>query len=259
MKAVILAGGYGTRFSEMTQSIPKPLIDIGGRPIIWHIMKIYSYYGINEFIICLGYKGEMIKEYFYNLNVKDRDITIDYTNEGFKVINHSSKIEPWKITLIDTGLSTMTGGRLKRIEPYLDEDDEFLFTYGDGVSNVDIKKLIQFHKESKTLVTLTGVKPVARFGTMNLDGDKITEFKEKVVEESDWINGGFFVANKKIFDYIDDDSTVLEQYPLRQLALDGELSMYKHSGFWQSMDILKEKLELDEMWKKGQAPWKLWD
>lgn len=256
MKVVILAGGYGTRFSEKTKDIPKPLIEIGGRPIIWHIMKIYSYYGFNEFIICLGYKGELIKDYFYNLNIKNNDIRIDYTN-GFKVKEYNNKVEPWKIDLIDTGLNTMTGGRLKRIAPYLD-DEKFMFTYGDGLSNVDINKLLEKHEKNNTILTVTGVKPQGRFGNMNIEGDIISGFGEKTVNKNEWINGGFFVANNKIFDYIDGDSTVLEEEPLKTLAENKQMGVYKHYGFWKPMDMLKEMNELEMIWQSGNVPWKIW-
>lgn len=258
MKVVILAGGFGTRFSEKTRDLPKPLIEIGGKPILWHIMKIYSHYGFNDFIICLGYKGELIKEYFYNMNIRNQDITIDY-RKGFEITSHNSTLEPWRITLIDTGLNTMTGGRLKRIAPYLDEDEDFMLTYGDGVSDIDIPDLIKTHKNNNTLVTLTAVRPVARYGNLSIEGNIISEFREKSVDDNQWINGGFFVASKKLLDYIDGDDSILERKPLETLAAEKQLSVYKHYGFWKSMDILKEMLELNALWTSGKAPWKLWE
>lgn len=257
MKVVILAGGYGTRFSEKTQYLPKPLIEIGGKPILWHIMKIYAHYGFNDFIICLGYKGDLIKDYFYNMNIRDCDITIDYRN-GFQITNHSSTIEPWRITLIDTGLDTMTGGRLKRIAPYLDEDEHFMFTYGDGVADIDINKLLATHKANNTLVTLTGIRPVGRFGNLTINENIISEFREKTIQSNEWINGGFFVADKKLLQYIDDDTTILEKYPLEKLASESDLGIYKHYGFWKPMDTLKEMQELESLWNSSKAPWKLW-
>lgn len=257
MKVVILAGGFGTRISEESIIKPKPLVEIGDKPILWHIMKIYSYYGFNEFIICLGYKGNLIKEYFYNFDFMESDVTFNFQN-GFSMTKHNGKAEPWKVTLVDTGINTMTGGRLKRIQPYIDEDEEFMFTYGDGVSNVNINDLIKAHRCSGRLVTLTGVKPLGRFGKLILEGDKISEFREKEVESNEWINAGFFIANKKIFDYIEGDNTVLEKDPLINIAKDGQLGMYKHNGFWQPMDTLKEKIDLDKIWSNGDAPWKIW-
>lgn len=258
MKVVILAGGFGTRISEESTVRPKPLVEIGGKPILWHIMKIYSYYGFNEFVICLGYKGHLIKDYFYNLNRMESDVTLDFQN-GFTITEHNRNVEPWKVTLVDTGINTMTGGRIKRIKKYIGDDEEFMFTYGDGVSDVNINELIDFHKANGRLVTLTGVKPTGRFGKVVLDGNRISQFKEKEIDGEDWINGGFFIANKKIFDYIDGDSTVLEKEPLINIATDGQLDMYKHNGFWQPMDTLKEKVDLEKLWNDGNAPWKIWD
>lgn len=257
MKVVILAGGFGTRISEESTIRPKPLVEIGGRPILWHIMKIYSSYGFNDFIICTGYKGELIKKYFYDLDIFESDITFDYRNE-LTLVKHNRKVDPWCVTVVNTGLNTMTGGRIKRIEEYIGEDEEFMITYGDGVSDINLSELIKFHKSSGRLVTLTGVKPVGRFGRLELEDDKIINFKEKEIDKEDWINGGFFIANRKIFDYIDDDSTVLEKEPLINLAKDGELGMYKHIGFWKAMDTLKENIELNAMWDDESAPWKLW-
>jgi len=233
MNAVILAGGYGTRISEESHLKPKPMIEIGGKPILWHIMKIYSVHKINDFVICLGYKGDQIKEYF------DR---FDFT--------------PWNIQLVDTGEDTMTGGRLKRIQDHI--DDTFCATYGDGVSDVDINRLISFHKEKKSLATLTAIHPPERFGVLNLSGDYVTEFHEKHRGESSWINGGFFVFEPKIFDYLQDDSTVLEKTPLETLAKEQQLTSFKHNGFWYPMDTLRDKNHLEKLWASEKAPWKIW-
>jgi len=233
MKCVILAGGYGTRISEESHMKPKPMIEIGGKPILWHIMKIYSVHKINDFVICLGYKGDQIKEYF------DR---FDFT--------------PWNIQLVDTGEDTMTGGRLKRIQDHI--DDTFCATYGDGVSDVDINRLISFHKEKKSLATLTAIHPPERFGVLNLSGDYVTEFHEKHRGESSWINGGFFVFEPKIFDYLQDDSTVLEKTPLETLAKEQQLTSFKHNGFWHPMDTLRDKNHLEKLWASEKAPWKIW-
>jgi len=233
MKAVILAGGYGTRISEESNIIPKPLIEIGGKPILWHIMKIYSAYKIDDFIICLGYKGEKIKEYFEQFD---------------------SKL--WNIQLIDTGLDTMTGGRLKRIQDKI--DNTFCMTYGDGVSDVNLNNLLTFHKEKKSLATLTAIHPPERFGVLNLSGDYVTEFHEKHTGESSWINGGFFVFEPEIFDYLQNDSTVLEKAPLETLAKEQKLSAFKHNGFWHPMDTLRDKKHLEDLWTSEKAPWKIW-
>ena len=233
MKCVILAGGYGTRISEESHLKPKPMIEVGGKPILWHIMKIYSVHKINDFVICLGYKGDQIKEYF------DR---FDFT--------------PWNIQLVDTGEDTMTGGRLKRIQDHI--DDTFCATYGDGVSDVDINRLISFHKEKKSLATLTAIHPPERFGVLNLSGDYVTEFHEKHRGESSWINGGFFVFEPKIFDYLQDDSTVLEKTPLETLAKEQQLTSFKHNGFWYPMDTLRDKNHLEKLWASEKAPWKIW-
>ena len=233
MKAVILAGGYGTRISEESHIIPKPLIEIGGKPILWHIMKIYSAYKIDDFVICLGYKGEKIKEYFEQFD---------------------SKL--WNIQLIDTGLDTMTGGRLKRIQDKI--DNTFCVTYGDGVSNINLNNLVTFHKEKKSLATLTAIHPPERFGVLNLSGDYVTEFHEKHTGESSWINGGFFVFEPEIFDYLQNDSTVLERAPLETLAKEQKLSAFKHNGFWHPMDTLRDKKHLEDLWTSEKAPWKIW-
>ncbi|MGL4913062.1 MAG: glucose-1-phosphate cytidylyltransferase [Romboutsia sp.] len=256
MKVVILAGGFGTRLGEETSIIPKPLVSIGEMPIIWHIMKIYSYYGFNDFIICLGYKGNAIKEFFSKLQMYECDVSFDYSNEG-KVAFLNQPQNKWKVTLVDTGLNSMTGGRLKRISHLIGKDD-FMFTYGDGLANINIDNLIKCHKESNKIASVTAVKPTARFGSMILENNEVKEFKEKINKDQEWINGGFFVANYKIFDYIDDDSCILEQEPLATLAKDGELNAYKHTGFWQPMDILKEKIYLNELWNSNKAPWKVW-
>lgn len=257
MKAVILAGGYGTRISEETTIKPKPMIEIGGMPILWHIMKIYSFYGINEFIICCGYKGYVIKEYFANFFLHHSDITYDMINKT-KII-HQERAEPWKITLVDTGEKTMTGGRIKRIKQYLKNEKDFCLTYGDGVSNIDISKLINFHQSHKRLATLSAVSPPGRFGSVRLVGSKVADFVEKLSGEGSLINGGFFVLNTKVIDYIKDDSTIWEQEPLRKLSEDGELMAYKHNEFWQPMDTLREKNHLEELWNSNKAPWKIWD
>ncbi len=257
MKAVILAGGYGTRISEETGIRPKPMIEIGGKPILWHIMKIYSAYDIKDFIICCGYKGYMIKEYFANYFLYMSDVTFDIKNNKTKI--HQNGAEPWRITLLDTGEKTMTGGRLKRVRDYIG-DEPFCLTYGDGVSNVNIKQLINFHVEQKTLATLTAVQPPGRFGAISLrqDENKIMSFREKTKGDGAWINGGFFILEPGVMDYISDDTTVWEQEPLQKLAHNGMLSAYKHDGFWQPMDTLRDKNVLDELWNSCKAPWKVW-
>ncbi len=254
MKAVILAGGLGTRIAEETSARPKPMIEVGGKPILWHIMKIYSHYGINDFIICCGYKGYMIKEYFANYFLHMSDVTFDMVNNEMKI--HNQKTEPWKITLVDTGELTMTGGRLKRIKEYLDED--FCMTYGDGVSDVKIDELIKFHKESNAKATLTGCIPPGRFGALEVENGKVKKFVEKPKGDGGIINGGFFVLNPSVIEYIEDDNTVWEAEPLERLASNNELSVHIHNGFWQPMDTLRDKNYLEELWKKNEAPWKLW-
>ena len=256
MKLVILAGGRGTRISEETLVKPKPLVEIGGLPIIWHIMKIYSYFGFNDFVICCGYKGYMIKEYFSNYGLHTSDTTIDLKNKVIKV--HKKTTEKWKVTLINTGEETMTGGRILRIKDYVGND--FCLTYGDGLANVNIKKLINFHKSNKKIGTVTVVQPTARFGRVELDKDSmVKKFLEKTQgDNSGWINGGFFVFNKRIFKYLKNDQTVFEKEPLENLSKDRELSAYKHKGFWQPMDTLREKEYLEELWQSNKAPWKLW-
>ena len=254
MKAVILAGGMGTRISEETHTRPKPMIEIGGKPILWHIMKTYSKHGINDFIVCCGFKGFMIKEYFSNYFLHMSDVTFDMKNNGVEV--HHRSAEPWKVTLVDTGESTMTGGRIKRVAPYVEE--EFCLTYGDGVSDVDITQLIAFHRSQGVECTLTAVQPPGRFGALDLSGTKVASFLEKPQGDNSWINGGFFVCSPKVLDLIDDDSTIWERKPLETLARTGQLSAYLHKGFWQPMDTLRDKLYLEELWASDRAPWKVW-
>ena len=257
MKAVILAGGYGTRISEETGVKPKPMVEIGDKPILWHIMKIYSAHGINDFIICLGYKGLIIKEYFSNYWLYMSDITIDMQNNKTGV--HQNGTDPWKVTLIDTGEKTMTGGRLKRVKEYLD-NETFCLTYGDGVADVDITKLVKFHRQQKVLATLTAVQPPGRYGSFRFDSDntKISHFYEKPSGDGAWINGGFFVLEPNVLNYIDGDSTFFEKEPLETLAQEGMLSAYRHTGYWQAMDTLRDKMVLEEIWQTGNAPWKIW-
>ena len=257
MKAVILAGGLGTRISEETAIKPKPMIEIGGKPILWHIMKIYSHYGINEFIICCGYKGYVIKEYFANYFLHQSDITFDMSNNEMKI--HQERAEPWKVTLIDTGENTMTGGRIKRIKDYLDDDDDFCLTYGDGVANINISELIKYHKNHGKTVTLSSVFPQARFGSIDIENGLIKKFTEKPKGDGALINGGFFVVNKKAIDYIDGDATIWEQDPLNNLATKGELMGYRHEAFWHPMDTLRDKNYLEDLWGANKAPWKLWN
>lgn len=257
MKAIILAGGRGTRISEESILKPKPMIEIGGKPILWHIMKIYSFYGINEFIICCGYKGYLIKEYFSNYFIHQSDVTINLsTNE---TIIHQKRAEPWKVTLVDTGDYTMTGGRIKRIKDYIEDGEDFCLTYGDGVSDVDISKLIKFHKSHGKLATLTAVLPPGRFGALKIKNSKVSSFFEKPSGDGALINGGFFILNSRVMDYIDGDSSVWEQQPLRNLASDGELMAYNHKEFWQPMDTLRDKKYLEELWSSNNANWKLWN
>jgi len=256
MKAVILAGGMGTRISEETSIRPKPMIEIGGKPILWHILKIYSAHGINDFVICLGYKGYVIKEYFANYFLHMSDVTFDMSENRMEV--HQKHAEPWKVTLVDTGEQTMTGGRIRRILPYVQNDDAFCLTYGDGVSSVDIKKLVEFHRSHGALATLTGVQPPGRFGALGLRGSSIAAFQEKPNGDGAWINGGFFVCSPKVIDRISDDSTVWEREPVESLAQDGQIHAYLHDGFWQPMDTLRDKQLLEDLWQSGNAPWKVW-
>jgi len=255
MKLVILAGGRGTRLSEETTIRPKPLIEIGGMPVIWHIMKIYSKFGVKDFIICCGYKGYMIKEFFYNYSLHTSDITINTKKN--KIITHRKNTEDWNITLINTGDTTLTGGRILKIKDYV--DNTFLLTYGDGLANVNIQKLIKFHRNEKKLATVTIVKPQARFGSVKLKNKfQIQSFMEKSSNNQNWVNGGFFVLNKKIFKYLKNDNTIWEREPLKKLAFDNQLVGFKHNDFWQPMDTLREKEYLEELWNKNQAPWKIW-
>ena len=256
MKAVILAGGLGTRLSEETHLKPKPMVEVGGKPILWHILKIYSHYGVNEFIICCGYKGYLIKEYFSNYFLHTSDVTFHMDVDNRMEI-HNRTSEPWKVTLVDTGELSQTGGRLARIRSYLDEDS-FCFTYGDGVANVDISALLSHHFKEGREATLTAVQPPGRYGALQLDGDAVNQFQEKPEGDNAWINGGFFVLKPCVLDRIPEDQTSFESYVLPQLASDGQLSAYKHSGFWQPMDTLRDRTRLEEMWASGQAPWKLW-
>lgn len=255
MKVVLLAGGFGTRISEESQYKPKPMIDIGGMPILWHIMKLYSHYGFHEFIICAGYKQEVIKEWFGDYFLHTSDVTFDFA-EGNKMVVHHQHAEPWKVTVVDTGLHTMTGGRLKRIGKYL--DGAFLMTYGDGVCDVDIPKLIEHHRLHKKLATLTAVQPDGRFGIMDMEGDFIRSFREKSKNDTGWINGGFMVLEPGVLDYVKDDTIMFEREPLEKLAQDGQLVNYRHYGFWQCMDTLRDKQKLEQLWEAGKAPWKVW-
>jgi glucose-1-phosphate cytidylyltransferase len=256
MKAVILAGGLGTRISEETHLKPKPMIEIGGKPILWHLMKIYSSHGINDFIVCCGYKGYIIKEYFANYFLHMSDVTFDMSNNKIKV--HQQNAEPWTVTLVDTGEDTQTGGRLKRVATYLKDEKAFCLTYGDGLANVDITKLIKFHESHGKLATVTAVQPPGRYGALNRDNDLVTGFVEKPKGDGGWINGGFFVLSPKCMDYIDSDDTAWEQKPLKDIALKGELMACEHKDFWQPMDTLREKNLLEELWESGNAPWKTW-
>ena len=255
MKAVILAGGLGTRIAEESTVRPKPMVEIGGKPVLWHIMKLYSHHGIDEFVICLGYKGYLIKEYFANYCLHNSDVTFDMTTNRMQV--HQRKAEAWKVTLVDTGEKTQTAGRLKRVAPYLD-GDTFCFTYGDGLADVDIGSLIGFHREQGRKATVTAVQPPGRFGAIDIEGQHITRFHEKPLGDGTWVNGGFFVLNRSVLEYIDDDDTVWEQAPLEKLAREGELSAYKHRGFWQPMDTLRDRNRLEELWQAGDPPWRLW-
>lgn len=258
MKAVILAGGLGTRISEETENKPKPMVEIGTMPILWHIMKTYSYYGVNEFIICCGYKGYAIKEFFKNYVLHKSDVTLDLIKQKISIPRKIK--EPWKVTIVDTGENTMTGGRLKRVKKYLKNEKAFCFTYGDGLANINISNLIAFHFKHKKLATLTAVRPQARFGHINFDkNDKVSTFKEKPKGDQTWINGGFFVLHPKVLDLIEDDNTSWENQPLKILAAKGELYAYKHDKFWMPMDTLRDKNSLNNMWLHNKAPWKIWE
>jgi glucose-1-phosphate cytidylyltransferase len=258
MKVVILAGGLGTRISEESHLRPKPMIEIGNAPILWHIMKHYSYYGFHEFIICCGYKGYMIKQYFADYYLHCSDVTFDFSNNNQMII-HNNIVEPWKVTIVDTGLNTQTGGRIQRIQKYVG-DEPFMLTYGDGVSNVDLLALREEHEKSGKTVTLTAIQPRGRFGVLEIDNDTLTvkNFREKAKEDSSWINGGFMVLEPGVFQYLDGDSCIFEQGPLRKISEDGELGVYKHTGFWQCMDTQRDKGILEYLWNQGKAPWKLW-
>ena len=257
MKAIILAGGRGSRLGEETSARPKPMVEIGGRPILWHIMKTYSHYGIDDFIICLGYKGYMIKEYFANYFLHSSDVTIDVRANTIEA--HASACEPWRVTLVDTGDSSMTGGRLRRVLHHVAEEEAFCFTYGDGVADIDIGALISFHKQEGRLVTVTAAQPVGRYGSLEIAADhSVTNFAEKPKGDGGWINGGFFVLSPKIAPYLLDDATIWENEPLERLAADGEISAYKHTGFWRAMDTLFDKTFLEDLWQSGRRPWKVW-
>lgn len=256
MKAVILAGGLGTRISEETIVRPKPMIEIGGKPVLWHILKTYSHHGINDFIICLGYKGYMVKEYFANYFLHSSDVTFDLSCNRMDV--HHRHAEPWRVTLVDTGEDTQTGGRLKRVSEFLD-DETFCFTYGDGLSDVDIASEVAFHRERGAYATVCAVQPPGRFGALDIEGNRITRFTEKPQGDGSWINGGFFVLQPEVLRYIDGDHSIWEREPLEHLARDGHLSAYTHDGFWHPMDTLRDKTKLEELWQTGSAPWKVWD
>ena len=257
MKVLILAGGFGTRLSEETDLKPKPMVKIGEKPILWHIMKIYSHYGYNDFVILLGYKGYVIKEYFANYFLHQSNVTINLEDNSMKIHNNSS--EPWKVTLLETGLNTMTGGRIKRAKDFINNED-FMLTYGDGLSNVNIKDLVNYHQKHKRLLTMTSVQPEGKFGALNIDNNNlITTFLEKPKGDNSWINGGFFVCSPKVLDYIDDDVTIFERKPLENLAKNKELYAFKHNGFWKCMDTLKDNKDLNEMWDEDKAKWKVWN
>jgi glucose-1-phosphate cytidylyltransferase len=258
MKAVILAGGLGSRLSEETSLRPKPMVEIGGKPILWHIMKIYSAYGVNDFIICLGYKGSMIKEFFANYFLYSADVTFDLVKNTAEY--HRSGCEPWRVTLVDTGSDTMTGGRLRRVLPYVEDEEMFCFTYGDGVADVNVAELIEFHKRHGKLVSLTAAQPTGRFGALNIDKNgTVLSFAEKPQGDGRWVNGGFFVLSPKIRAYLKDDATIWEREPLETIAKQGEVAAYKHSGFWQAMDTVHDRAVLEGLWSDGSAPWKVWE
>ena len=256
MKCVILAGGLGSRLAEETGVKPKPMVEVGGHPIIWHIMKIYSHYGINDFIICAGYKGYVIKEFFANYFLHTSDVTFDISSGDMEV--HRSNSEPWRVTIVDTGPTTMTGGRLKQVTPYLGKED-FCMTYGDGVADIDIRKAIKFHKAHGKLCTVTATRPPGRFGALALDADSVTHFQEKPIGDGGFINGGFFVLSPRCLKYIKDDSTTWEQEPMNRLAQEGEMRAFKHEGFWQPMDTVRDRKQLESLWESGNAPWKVWE
>ncbi|MCA3220118.1 MAG: glucose-1-phosphate cytidylyltransferase [Burkholderiales bacterium] len=255
MKAVILAGGLGTRISEETAVRPKPMVEIGGKPILWHLMKLYSHHGINDFVVCLGYKGYVIKEYFANYFLHMSDVTFDLAENRMEVCHRHC--EPWRATLVDTGEATQTGGRLRRVREYVSEG-AFCFTYGDGLANVNVSKLVQFHREQGRLATVTAVQPPGRFGALDIDAQRITRFDEKPLGDGGWVNGGFFVLEPEAIDTIDGDATAWEKGPLEALAREGQLSAFRHRGFWQPMDTLRDKVKLEELWNSGSAPWNVW-
>ena len=254
MKVVLLAGGFGTRISEESQFKPKPMVEIGGMPILWHIMKQYSHFGFNEFVICAGYRQSVIKEWFANYFIHTSDITFDFT-KGNNIEVHNKHSEPWKVTVVDTGLNTMTGGRLKRIKEYLN-NEPFFMTYGDGVSNVDIRATLEFHKKCGKLATITAIQPEGRFGYIDLDNEKVNSFREKSEHDTGWINAGFMVLEPKVLEYVKDDTIMFEREPMERIAAEGQMVCYKHSGFWQCMDTLRDKEKLEKLWESGQAPWK---
>lgn len=255
MKVVLLAGGFGTRISEESQFKPKPMVEIGGMPILWHIMKWYSKFGCDEFIICAGYRQDVIKEWFSNYFLHTSDITFNFANEN-DIIVHDRHAEPWKVTIVDTGLNTMTGGRLKRIRKYLD-NEPFFMTYGDGVSDVNIKELLKFHEMNSVLATITAIQPEGRFGYLDLDGNSVKSFREKSVRDTGWINAGFMVLDPKVLDYVKDDKIMFEREPMEEIAAEKQMVCYKHTGFWQCMDTMRDKEKLDNLWASGKAPWKV--
>lgn len=258
MKVVILAGGFGTRISEESHLKPKPMVEIGGRPILWHIMKIYSHYGFNDFIVCLGYKAYCIKEYFAHYFLHEADVTFDFSVSNQQIV-HNHHAEPWRVTLVNTGVNTMTGGRVKRVQQYVGQEP-FMLTYGDGVSNINIANLVDYHKSHGKLATVTSVQPSGRFGALDLsDGNMVQGFQEKPQGDGGWINGGFFVLQPEVFDYIEGDNTIFERTPIEKLASGNQLVAYKHDGFWQPMDTMRDKEHLEELWQKKKAPWKLWE
>lgn len=257
MKVVLLAGGFGTRIAEESHLKPKPMIEIGGKPLLWHIMKGYAAHGFNDFVICCGYKSEAIKQYFADYFIYHCDVTFDYRNGNTAEI-HTNAAEPWRVTVADTGLHTMTGGRIKRIRPYI-EDSTFMLTYGDGVADVDIKALLAFHRVQRKSATLTVIRPEGRFGIADIEGNQVVSFREKSELDAGWVNGGFMVLEPEIFDYLGDDHTVFEKEPLERLARRGQLAAYRHSGFWQCMDTQRDRTKLEELWQKGAAPWMIWE
>jgi len=258
MKVVILAGGFGTRISEESHLKPKPMVEIGGKPILWHIMKLYSYYGYNDFIICAGYKQHIVKEWFMNYNLYNSDITLDFSGGKSSVMTHKQYVEPWKVTIIDTGENTSTGGRIKRVKKYIG-DVPFFLTYGDGISDININRLLEFHKRCNTRCTLTAVQPEGRFGVLDISGNHVRSFREKYKNDTGWINAGFMVVEPEVIDYIDGDEVTFEREPLERLAVEGNLSCFKYNGFWRCIDTLKDKLQLDELLKRGIAPWIVWE